>query len=1479
MATAASQEYVQKMFIAFLGRAADQSALDYYGNLIDEDAESGKAILFAGLYYGDNGQALYGGKSTIEVIKIIFNNVMNRDPEDAGLIYWYNQITNGVVNVAEAAAIIADSAASTSADLAELNAKTTAANDITAELTANPGLLAGYQTNFDLARDSLGDVTAANVGSFDAVAEVASVSAGYASNTTLTAGNDTVTGTDGFVDVVTGTVGTDALYGNAGTNIDVITDPGTGDGDILNLSGDAGFTFNTVTNFENVNVSLSDTLGGGFTIAGANNVTGGTINVDVADTVEVVGVELAGETVVTMTGALTSNVSTTDVTNLTATAGNAAITITGDADLATVTVDGIDANDTTIVLTAASSTVTLDGEGTDTANDSAAVSAVGAVALDANGGNLVTKLDLSGNGAAVNYTITNAAATSEYTVSGDQNVTLTGAPGMFSTTDFTDTSTGTTTVALNAAGAADLTGWGVVSGGVTLAADLNNTLTVVSGNTVKITGEQTNALTIDANDAATDSAITLDMDNDTVGITTTDVDVLTIDAGSAAVTITGSLDTSANDADVTIAGTSTFTITDDLNSGDLTVSGLTTFTAEELDADGNLSITASGAMSASDHLDVENDATISADSISLEQITTAAGDVTLTSTGNDVTYSAAADVSGNLTVTAADDFAAVGTLSADNDISITADDFNATTTVDTLEGDLTITVTNDVDINGALGVDGALTITQSATAQGEVDFAGAVDVDNDVNITSGTDVLAQSTVTVNAGSLSITAQNDIDLDGATAVTGGSITLTTQEANGGDIDIRGVLVSATNDITITSADQVLIGDIGNTSGSVTITAGNEVTFGDGTGAFDVNLGNLSVTSNGAGAAGMVNIVDGGAVDNDITLAGDEVDIDAATTSNAGNITITAANDVDMAGGLTATAGSISVTSTLGAAGAGGADVAFTAAMSAQNDVTVSADDVTLAAVTSTATGDVTITASNDVTLNGAVASTTTQGNISVTAGGAITIAATMDLSAENDITVSATAGGVVTLNDSDITADAGNITLTGGQFANGSGTVLATAGSITVNSTNDSLTSTIGTLTADADSVTIVNGTYAVTAVNTDAGGLTIAGDSSGTFGAVAAENSGVYLTTSGNVTATTIDSDVVVGSGTGDYALGTVTSSAQTFSQITTGDGDDSMTLNGEKYTVSTGAGIDTVTVTTSSASTVVNTGEGDDVVTWTAGAGREALGTYAMGGGTGDKIDLSNDGDYSGHGVWTDIEILEVAGGGTVTLSEAQLDNDGSFEIQGGNSTIAVSGVSLDASGVSFLAGNTSSFSLTGTAAADTLVGADSSDSINGGAAVDTMTGGLGNDVFEVAAADFAGTTAAAKVAEADVILDWNTGGTADSIGWDAVLTVEASVAAASAGTANVSAGGLATFDAADDTLAEKVTATAAAIELQTATTDGETAFFEHGGDTYVFISDGVAGVSAGDGLIKLTGVTGLTTLTVGDGTNGADTGDGLFG
>ena len=105
---------------------------------------------------------------------------------------------------------------------------------------------------------SIGDVTAANVDAFDAAAETSAVSSGQASNTTLTTGNDTVVGTADFVDVVTGTVGTGATYGVAGTNIDSISDSGSGDGDTLTLSGDgAPAALSGITGFETINLNLA----------------------------------------------------------------------------------------------------------------------------------------------------------------------------------------------------------------------------------------------------------------------------------------------------------------------------------------------------------------------------------------------------------------------------------------------------------------------------------------------------------------------------------------------------------------------------------------------------------------------------------------------------------------------------------------------------------------------------------------------------------------------------------------------------------------------------------------------------------------------------------------------------------------------------------------------------------------------------------------------------------------------------------------------------------------------------------------------------------------------------------------------------------------------------------------------------------------------------------------------------------------------
>ena len=79
----------------------------------------------------------------------------------------------------------------------------------------------------------------------------------------------------------------------------------------------------------------------------------------------------------------------------------------------------------------------------------------------------------------------------------------------------------------------DVSLWGALSGGIELTGDYGaQTLMAASGNTIKVSADQTGAITLDTNDGATSSALTLDIDNDTVGITTADVDSLTIDTGT-----------------------------------------------------------------------------------------------------------------------------------------------------------------------------------------------------------------------------------------------------------------------------------------------------------------------------------------------------------------------------------------------------------------------------------------------------------------------------------------------------------------------------------------------------------------------------------------------------------------------------------------------------------------------------------------------------------------------------------------------------------------------------------------------------------------------------------------------------------------------------------------------------------------------------------------------------------------------------------
>jgi len=128
-------------------------------------------------------------------------------------------------------------------------------------------------------------------------------------------------------------------------------------------------------------------------------------------------------------------------------------------------------------------------------------------------------------------------------------------------------------------------------------------------------------------------------------------------------------------------------------------------------------------------------------------------------------------------------------------------------------------------------------------------------------------------------------------------------------------------------------------------------------------------------------------------------------------------------------------------------------------------------------------------------------------------------------------------------------------------------------------------------------------------------------------------------------------------------------------------------------------------------------------------------------------------------------------------------------------------------------------------------------------------MTGGLGNDTFAFAAGSSGGAPSASVF---DTITDFAAG---DIIDYASAVTIVTNSATAAVGVANITAGGLATFADADDTLAEMITAVEGGIQTGTATA-GQAAMFKFGSDSYVFISDGVDGVGTNDVLIKLTGV-----------------------
>jgi hypothetical protein len=169
-----SGAYVQKIFIAYLGRPPAPAGLKYWAEFLDTDQEQGKLVLFDNLYYSAEAEALYENATVEDRVEQFFQFMYGRGPQAIGKNYWVDAINDGEVTVPESAAVIADSGGGP--DLAVLNAKQVAATKLTCAIGDDELQLNAYQQNISAARASIAAIaTAEQAETYDGVAELSRI--------------------------------------------------------------------------------------------------------------------------------------------------------------------------------------------------------------------------------------------------------------------------------------------------------------------------------------------------------------------------------------------------------------------------------------------------------------------------------------------------------------------------------------------------------------------------------------------------------------------------------------------------------------------------------------------------------------------------------------------------------------------------------------------------------------------------------------------------------------------------------------------------------------------------------------------------------------------------------------------------------------------------------------------------------------------------------------------------------------------------------------------------------------------------------------------------------------------------------------------------------------------------------------------------------------------------------------------------------
>lgn len=155
--TAAAQA-VEKAYVEYLGRPADAAALEHWSDIIATRGDNGLKELRSALVATPEFAKLFAGKDAAQQVQQVFQTLLGRPADEAGLDYWSDVLSRGLVPIAVVIRGVADGAQGQ--DRTVLENKAWAAETFTAALN-DPylkSIYAGYDA-YDLGRTFVARVT------------------------------------------------------------------------------------------------------------------------------------------------------------------------------------------------------------------------------------------------------------------------------------------------------------------------------------------------------------------------------------------------------------------------------------------------------------------------------------------------------------------------------------------------------------------------------------------------------------------------------------------------------------------------------------------------------------------------------------------------------------------------------------------------------------------------------------------------------------------------------------------------------------------------------------------------------------------------------------------------------------------------------------------------------------------------------------------------------------------------------------------------------------------------------------------------------------------------------------------------------------------------------------------------------------------------------------------------------------------------